>query len=269
MIQRNSLVTFAVLAGLVIGIVGLSRTGALRGFNALLARATAPISSFFYRFTNYARPEATDGLSAPELASRLEASEKEKRELLAENGRLTHVEQENAELRAYLNFFKTSDRSYQLADIVSRGRSGDSWQIPQTILLNRGAKDGLKLGAPLVDAEGILLGKVISLSDTTAEACLLFSSECRIAVGVQGKPGTLGILQSDLNLTLKIDFISQGEVAQDGQLIVTSGLEDGMPGGLVIGRINQVIRQSNELWQHAIIDPAADFDNLKTVAVIK
>ncbi len=269
MAQKKSLVTLAVVAGLIILIVVLSRIGALSGFNSVLSRITSPAVGFFYRFSNSARPGSADGLSVQELSGRLELAEKNNRELLAENARLAEVEKENSTLRRYVNFFETTKREYVVAGVLSRGRIGDSWATPQTILLNRGAKDGLVIGAPIIDGEGILLGKLVSVAEHTAEACLVFSSQCRIAVGVQGRPGTLGVLQSDLNLTLKIDFISQDQTVEAGQIIVTSGLEDGMPGGLAVGRVNRVIRQSNELWQHAILDPLADFDNLSVVSAIK
>jgi hypothetical protein len=42
-----------------------------------------------------------------------------------------------------------------------------------------------------------------------------------------------------------------------------------MPNGLVLGKISRIIKEGNELWQHALIEPLGNFNNIHMVAIIK
>lgn len=193
---------------------------------------------------------------------------KEERDsLLSEVARLKEMERENEVLRTYLSFVRSSGLEYRLAGVVAQGNAGDNWRNRESITINRGTRDGLSAGLPVLSSEGVLLGKIIEAEDNLSRACLLVSPSCRLAVTVSGLNETLGIAQGDLGLTVQIDLIPQNKSLNEGDIIVTSGLEQDMPAGLVVGKIDRVIKQQNELWQKAIVTPAADFDNLRVVMV--
>lgn len=243
--------------------------GWLKPLQSLAGRVFSPIASALYRAGGIFRPGQTDGKSASQLADELKTVQTENRRLQAEQARLSGVDLENNRLREYLNFLKVKPVEYQLARVVARGQAADAWQSQQTLTLNRGSRDGLKTGMAIIDSEGILLGRLTEVTDSTSQACLLFDTNCRIAVGIEGQPGTIGVIQSDLNLTVKVDFITQNRSVAEGQTIVTSGLETNLPPNLVVGTVAAIIKQGNELWQHAVIRPSGNFDDLNVVAVIK
>ncbi len=267
--KRNSLVTVAAAAVIILALAILGRFGALRPILSLLERALAPVARVAYRAGGLFARESTDGLSVGDLTQQLQQSQAENRRLLADNIRLSQLEQENATLRQRLNFFDATGLSYVIAAVTSRGRVGDSWRQHASLTLNRGSKDGVVVGQAIVDGQGSLLGKITAVEEHAAEACLLFDTDCRVAVSLQGEPGTAGVIQSDLNLTVKADFIPQNKKVTEGQIMISAGLESGMPAGLLVGRVTRIVSEGNELWQHAIIEPLADFDNLNVVSIIK
>lgn len=267
--KRYSLLTLAAAAVVIVILAVLARTGVLRPILTLVERAFAPVARLAYRGGSLFGREQSDGLTLSDLQKRLAAAEDENRRLLNDNVRLSQLEQENTALRQRLNFFGTHTYSYVLAGVTSRGRAGDSWRQHSTLTLDRGSKDGLAVGMPIIDGEGALLGKLTAVEDHAAEACLLFDSECRVAVSLQGQGGTAGVIQSDLNLTIKADYIPQNMTIAEGQVMISSGLEAGMPAGLLVGKVSRVVSEGNELWQHAIISPLANFDDLNIVSVIK
>jgi cell shape-determining protein MreC len=65
-----------------------------------------------------------------------------------------------------------------------------------------------------------------------------------------------------------MNYIPQSEAVVVGDLIVTSGLEAGIPSGLVIGQVAKVNKNGNEIWQSVNIQPLADFDYLMIVSVL-
>lgn len=267
--KRNTLATLAAAAVIILILTVLADLGALRPVLSLLQRGLAPVARLAYRTGSLFHSRANDGLSQAELQDKLKAAEAENRKLLADNIRLAQLEQENATLRQRLDFFSVTNFSHVIAAVTSRGQVGDSWRQHSTLTLDRGAKDGLRPGQPIVDGQGALLGKITATTDHAAEACLLFDADCRVAVSLQGQPGTAGVIQSDLNLAIKADFIPQNMKIAEGQVMLTAGLESGMPAGLLVGKVSRIVSEGNELWQHAIISPLADFDDLSIVSVIK
>ena len=89
-----------------------------------------------------------------------------------------------------------------------------------------------------------------------------------MAATVLNQEGTGGITEGDLGLTLKMGFIPQSKNIKKDDIVVTSGLEYLIPRGLALGRIIEVSKDNNELWQNAVIESMADNDNLVIVSVL-
>ncbi|NCQ16170.1 rod shape-determining protein MreC, partial [Candidatus Falkowbacteria bacterium] len=51
-------------------------------------------------------------------------------------------------------------------------------------------------------------------------------------------------------------------------LVATSGLEENIKRGLVVGRVAQVAKENNQVWQSAVIEPLLSLDNLTLVAIL-
>lgn len=268
MLKRTSLVTLGTTAILVVVLVVAGRTGLLTSFNQLLSRIFSPLARVNYIVGSILHPDHYDGRSAAQLYDELEKTKAENRELLAERGRLAEVEQENINLKKMLDYQKSVNYDLITARVIARSPA-DPLSREQAMTLDQGSEQGIRVGQAVLDTEGILVGKITDTTGTLSQGCLLFKDNCRVAVAIQGQSGTIGIVQSDLNLALKIDFIPHGRLIEVGQIIVTSGLEEEVPAGLVIGRVSQVITEGNELWQHALVEPIGNFDTLKIVGILK
>ena len=65
-----------------------------------------------------------------------------------------------------------------------------------------------------------------------------------------------------------MNFIPRNETVNIGDLITTSGLEDGVPRGLVIGKIAALENEAYKPFQQAIITPTANLDKIFLINVI-
>ena len=65
-----------------------------------------------------------------------------------------------------------------------------------------------------------------------------------------------------------MDFIAQDEEISTGDLVISSGLEENIPRGLVIGEVSKINSDSNEIWKSVVIEPLVDFDDLIIVSVL-
>jgi len=269
MSNKRPVATLVVLGGIIVMILILGSSNSLGFFSGMARAIFNPFATLIHQLGEKIRPTEIDQMSNSDLIAKLELIEKDNQRLLSENARLLTLEDENKRLRDYLVFAQEKKVSLQMAEIISRGLAEDSWHNRKTITLDQGSDDGVTVGQPIVSSEGVLIGKITAVKNNIAEACLLYSLDCRLAVGLAGQGKTIGIAQGDLGLNVVIELIPQSQEILEQQMIVTSGLEAGMPPGLLIGRVSQVIKQNNELWQSAIIEPAANFDNLRFVAILK
>jgi rod shape-determining protein MreC len=178
------------------------------------------------------------------------------------------IEEENGYLKKQIDFRKNNDYKYQLVEIISRNDLMNNSSEEKSIIINKGTKDGIENGLVLLDSEGVVIGKIIEARGSISRACLVVDKKCKFAAAIQNEDRTSGVVEGELGLTIKMDLIPQTENLEKGDIIVTSGLENNIPRGLVIGRVTELIKENNSLWQKAIIEPLVNFNNLIVASVI-
>jgi rod shape-determining protein MreC len=263
--KNRQISTWAVIFGLLVFFhwTGLSLPienliiGIVSPLAVKLHNVSSNISSYY--------SEATDRRSLDDILKKQEA---DIAEITKDNARLHVAEEENITLRQYLKFFTENKYQYLMANVVSREVASFSPSERNKLIINKGLNDGVREGLVVVNDLGLVVGRITKVKDNLAEVSLLIDKGCRLAVSIQGDEGVAGVAQGESGLTIKVDFIPQTKVINQGQLVVTAGLENDVPGGLVIGKVSQLDKASNELWQQAVVEASADLDNLKIVAVI-
>lgn len=233
---------------------------------SLIVKAFNPVLSSLYSASSYLRITYNERSEREELTNKVKRLEVEVTDLIVESARLKSLEEENQVLREYLKFFKENESSFVIGNIIARQRinSGD---FDQNIIINKGIDDGIKVGAAVVSRDTII-GKVVEASNNISEICLITNRNCKLAATIQNIEKTSGIISGELGLTIKMEFIPQNEEVNIGDTVITSGLEERIPRGLVMGRIKDINKESNKLWQSATIEPLVDLDDLIIVSVL-
>ena len=65
-----------------------------------------------------------------------------------------------------------------------------------------------------------------------------------------------------------MELILRNETIGSGDIVVTSGIEPGVPMGLVIGTVSRVDVEPNSFSQTAWIQPLLDINNLSMVSIL-
>ena len=68
---------------------------------------------------------------------------------------------------------------------------------------------------------------------------------------------------------MEIDLIPIDKQIKSGDIVVTSGLENYIPRGLIIGEIENVETKPSDLFQKAIIKILTPFNNLRILTILK
>lgn len=184
--------------------------------------------------------------------------------LAFERVKLEELEQENQQLKEALNFLERNMFASVSASIVSRSQINGS----STFVIDQGSEEGIQIGDPVIVKDGLLIGKVLNTTPSSATIQTITHPTLATAVSVLGQTQTIGIVEGISERLLKLRFIPQDTQIAVNDLVVTSGLEARVPSGLFIGLVNDVHPEANSPFLEAIIEPMADVRNSTIVHVL-
>lgn len=174
------------------------------------------------------------------------------------------LKDENENFRRQLAFFSRQSFQHVSASIISRSAS----PIGSLLVIDRGADDGLRLGLAVIAADGHFVGKLSSVAAKTAVVQSVLDREAKVAVALLNSSRTLGLVQGNGGALLSLQFIPQNENISISDLVVTSGLEEAIPPGLVVGAVTGVEKDPAAPFQTATIEPLIDIRQYRSISVI-
>jgi len=171
---------------------------------------------------------------------------------------------ENESLKGLLSFKSRNDLEYITADVV--GVDPDA--TVRALVLNRGSEAGVMRGDAVIAGDGTLVGKVERTSSGRSTVLLPTDPRSAIAVMVSDHPETSGVAQGEKGLAIAMTLIPQHAPLNIGDIVVTTGREQGIPRGLVLGKAESIVSVASDPFMSAIIVPAVDSLRLTKVAII-
>lgn len=152
-----------------------------------------------------------------------------------------------------------------LATVLTRFDEGDG----SFFLINKGARDGIAERMVVVAGKGALVGRIARVRNTTALLQLLSEKGERFSVLGGSDERLIGVAEGtkDAN-TLSITFAPGEIVLKPQSIITTSGLDDGVPRGLLVGAVQSAEPVQNSPWQNVSIRPFVAPETLTTVSVL-
>lgn len=177
--------------------------------------------------------------------------------------RLSKLEAENQYLKDELKYLEEGGYDYKLAKVIGKQLYND-----QIIFINQGSKEGLKEGLAATAYEGIIVGKVIAVEDYRSQVQLLTDVNSRLAVTFKEAVGTNGVVRGKIGNSLLMEFIPQNIEVKESEIAVTSGLEDFVPDGLLVGKVSSVEKISGQIFQKANILPFFNYEYLQILTII-
>jgi rod shape-determining protein MreC len=194
------------------------------------------------------------------LASENERLRREINGLLSQSAVVENLKKENDFLRQGLDLELGKDFELKLADIVGKNAARD------ILIIDKGAKDGMAAGMPVITGERALAGKVSKVYDDFSEVTLATSKDFSFDVKI-GESGIDGLVKGRGGYCAAIDLVPKDRELESGQTIFTGGLGGIFPEGLLVGKIEEVRRNDVEMFQSAQIAPAFDAARSRQVFV--
>lgn len=186
-------------------------------------------------------------LSRENEALRREAVERAQLLLEAEQLRA-----ENAQLRRLADLRERHGHGTLLAQVLYESRD----PFTRKIVLDRGANHGVRAGHPVIDHAGVV-GQVTRVFALTSEVTLLTDKEQAIPVQVL-RNGLRGVAYGGVEPgTLDLRFMATNADVQQGDAVVTSGLDGVYPPGIPVATVARVERNVRDQFARIVLAPAA------------
>ncbi len=184
--------------------------------------------------------------------------------LSAENALLEESKRENQRWAELFEFKKSQD--YQILPAVVIGRTVPDWF--SVITINKGKLDGVKPGMPVISTDGVV-GHIRQVNSNSATVLLAIDSRSAIG-GIIADTRDYVLVEGDVatNGLLRVKPLAQDVRFERGAKVLTSGLGQIYPKGLLIGEVVEVEQDQYGLTITGLLKPVADFPRLEEVFVI-
>ena len=199
------------------------------------------------------------------LRSALSAEQNAREQLARQSERAARVEQlmaENARLRALLELKPAVPVRSLAAEVLYDAPDPYS----RKVVVDRGATQGVRLGAPAIDEAGVI-GQVTRVYPLTSEVTLLVDKDAAIPVlnpRTQQRGAAFGT-----GGALELRFMAANADVQPGDTLTTSGVDGVYPPGLPVAKVAAVERRAESGFARIGLAPAAVADGVRHVLLLE
>ena len=164
-------------------------------------------------------------------------------------------------LRSQLLFAQKKARKEIFSEII--GESADNTH--QIRLINRGSNQLLQRNYIVIRKEG-LVGRIQSVSPYQSSVQLIIDHRSRVPALIQ-RNRVRGLIYGTHD-GMEMRQINQHAKIKIGDRVISSGLGNLYPKGILIGWVSGIHHQSHELFKTARLDSAVDFNQIEEVFAI-
>ena len=172
----------------------------------------------------------------------------------------THLE--NIRLKNSLNFKQKSSFKVVAARVIAR--SLDSWS--SVVIIDKGSDSGVKRYMPVISYLG-LVGRVVDTTSITSKIMLINDPNLSVSAFVE-RSRQEGLVSGTLGAALIMKYLPKEADIKNDDTIITSGLTEAYPKGLLIGRVIDIGSELSGLMRYAVIKPAVNLSSIEEVLII-
>lgn len=206
-----------------------------------------------------------------QIRSLLDENERLKAEIAALTEENTLLQQEKYELNNLRALLELDGQYGEYQKTGARIIARDSGNWYSSFLINKGSDDGLAIDMNVI-AGGGLVGRITSVGPNWARVTSIISDNSNVS-GMTLSTGDNLIVSGDLKLMAEgnirfSQLIDSKNLVTEGDKVVTSNISDKYLPNILIGYINSIDRDANNLTKSGLLTPAVDFEHLEEVLII-
>lgn len=175
---------------------------------------------------------------------------------------LNELSFENQRLKKLLSLKQETTFKVVAAQVIAH--SPDNWG--SVVIVGKGSSNGIKHGMAAITYLG-LAGRVIETTQYTSKIMLINDTNLGVSAIVQ-RSRQEGLVSGTLGNNLIMRYLAEDADIKAQDIIVTSGLNEGYPKGLLIGTVTDISKDFSGLSRFAIIKPAIDLSGIEELLII-
>lgn len=173
------------------------------------------------------------------------------------------AEAEAAQLRRVIGAAERPQMRPMPAEVLYAGRDPYSHKV----FVDRGARHGVRPGSAVTDEAGVV-GQVTRVHPLLSEVTLLTNADQAIPVEVVRNGLRAVAFGGGASGTLELRFMAANADIQNGDRLVTSGIDGTYPAGLPVATVIRIERDAEHSFARVVCRPAAGIDHGRYVMVI-
>lgn len=263
--HRPGITKLLVLVLLSVFLMALDRAGSswVRHINTGIGSLTDGIARIVHAPATWGENLSLFLESKTEQVKKTRALEEENLLLKGQMQQFYDLQKQLNELRKLLHGQSTEVPNVLLARLIAVNDNPEQ----RTFTINRGIRDGVKPGQPVIDGQGIV-GQILRSSLTGAVVLEVDSRLHALSVAI-GDTGFVGIVKgTDAREALTMSRIPERFNVKVGDLLTTSGLDGVFPQGYPVARVTQVQDERSQAFVNITARPVADLDHISQVLVL-
>jgi len=151
--------------------------------------------------------------------------------------------------------------------LSARVIAGDATPYFRTVTIDRGARDGVRRDSAVVSPDGVV-GRVVGTPTLQAAKVQLLIDRSAAAGALIERTRVAGLVMGDADeRVLRMEYVSNLDDVQVGDVVVTSGIEGIYPKGHVIGDVD-VVQRGPGLYRTIHVRVRVGFTDLEDVLVL-
>ncbi|WP_374030572.1 rod shape-determining protein MreC [Bdellovibrio bacteriovorus] len=212
------------------------------------------VSESFYGFSSGVKGTTAMYLDLINIKKHSEQLTSTNNELQARLEKMNELLIENDRLRGLLTFKEQTKMSLMAAQVIGRDLVIDH----NTITINKGTQDGLKAGQAVITTGGVL--GYIFKPDTFTSHVMLITDRYAVVDGIVQRTRAHGIVEgkSQYSSTLQLKYVERTEDVQEGDLVVTGGLDNIFPKGFPVAVVDSVEKKTFSVSLKVDLRPVVD-----------
>ena len=177
--------------------------------------------------------------------------------------RFEAAQAETAQLRRLVGAAERAPLRATPSEILYNGRDPYS----RKVIVDKGGQDGIAAGSPVVDENGVV-GQVTRVHALSAEVTLLTDKEQAIPVQVVRNGLRAIAYGAGSSGMLELRFMAANAEIQNGDKLVTSGIDGTYPPGLPVATVSRIERDAAYAFARIECRPAAGVESGAYVLVL-
>jgi len=253
---RTKIVIAIIVIAILLLLFFIIRSLAVNGFTNTIFAPFKAIGSTLVRFPTFFGEKN-------ELQKQNTALQDTITRLAVDRAKFERLENEVNELKAFLKYQESTTSQTTTARVL--GYTHDPFTA--TIKINKGSKDGITKGLPVLVRGGIFIGTVSKVNENDSIVLLALDGRSKVAARITGVDGGLGILEGHA-VVYRLTLIPREINFDLNSVAVTDPFSLGVADQYVVGVVTGIEEDPNTPFKTAIIEPLVPIETISFVAVV-